>query len=179
MKITSLREVIDVFSIWIKIKSRFCGWALNGKVVYITIFWIFILFGSFQLKAQDKLPNERGPQTGALVIGISKYADKGIDALQYAHEDANQFALYLRSQTGTEIPSKNIYLLTNQQATWSAIYQAMDDIQEKCEAGDLVYFYFWDMAGYRKRKRIFKNGYLLSYNTHGLTISIVLSVLKT
>lgn len=157
-------EVTDIFSIWIKIKSRFFGWALNGKVVYLTIVWMCFLFGSFQLKAQDKLPNERGPQTYALVIGISKYADKGIDALQYAHEDANQFALYLRSQTGTEIPSKNIYLLTNQQATWSAIYQAMDDIQEKCESGDLVYFYF-SGHGDIENNRIFKNGYLLSYST--------------
>ncbi|MBK8686678.1 MAG: hypothetical protein IPN26_17755 [Bacteroidetes bacterium] len=68
------------------------------------------LFGSFQLKAQDKLPNERGPQTYALVIGISKYADKGIDALQYAHEDANQFALYLRSQPGLKYQPKHLFI---------------------------------------------------------------------
>ena len=42
--------------------------------------------------------------------------------------------------------------------------QAMDDIQEKCEAGDLVYFYF-SGHGDIENKRIFKNGYLLSYNT--------------
>lgn len=132
-----------------------------------------IIFGSTLLMlffamnsglAQNRPPNNTSKKTYAIVIGISRYADQGIEPLQFAHRDAALFAEYLESKAGGEVPAENIILLQNKKATWSAVYKAMDDIMERCSNGDLVYFYF-SGHGDIENKRVYKNGFLICHNT--------------
>lgn len=58
----------------------------------------------------------------ALVIGISEYPNLQADEqLRFAHRDAEQFAAYLKSPRGGGLPEKQVTLLTNRDATVSAI----------------------------------------------------------
>lgn len=104
------------------------------------------------------------PQTYAIVVGISDYADQGIESLEFAHRDALEFTKYLRSKAGGQVPESNIKMLLNKKASWSAVYQAMDETLEKCVSGDLVYFYF-SGHGDIENNRIYKLGYLICHNT--------------
>ncbi len=101
----------------------------------------------------------------ALVIGISKYADKeAIDSLQFADRDAMIFADFLRSRAGGSVPEENISLLLNEKATIAAIHREIHALTTKSKEGDYVYIYF---SGHGSLENITlrKNGYLICYDT--------------
>ena len=100
----------------------------------------------------------------AVIVGISKYQNNGITQLEYADRDAKVFAGYLKSKAGGSVPEENIRLLTNDTATFAAIYDALDWLLEVCKKDDLVYFYF-SGHGDMENSTIYKLGFLLSYNT--------------
>lgn len=102
--------------------------------------------------------------TYAVIVGISKYESDGITQLEYAHRDAQVFADYLKSKAGGSIPEENIRLLLNENATFGAIYDALNWLVETCQKDDLVYFYF-SGHGDMENNTIYKLGFLLSYNT--------------
>lgn len=78
----------------------------------------------------------------ALIIGISDYEKGGINDLKFAHLDATAFSDYLQSESGGAVPSENIELLTNNEATIADIYIALKSIEKKVKNNGLVYFYF-------------------------------------
>jgi len=100
----------------------------------------------------------------AVIVGISKYESTGIPQLEFAHRDAQVFADYLKSKAGGSVPEENIRLLLNENATYAAIYDAMNWLLETCQKDDLVYFYF-SGHGDVENSTIYKLGFLLSYNT--------------
>ena len=102
--------------------------------------------------------------TYAIVVGISKYESTGITQLDYADQDAKVFASYLESKAGGSVPPENIRLLTNESATFAAVYDAMNWLMETCQKGDMVYFYF-SGHGDMENNTIYKLGFLLTYNT--------------
>ena len=104
------------------------------------------------------------PVTYAVIVGISHYENPGINQLEYAHRDAQVFADYLKSKAGGYVPDENIRLLVNENATYSAIYDALNWLLETCHKDDLVYFYF-SGHGDMENNTIYKLGFLLSYNT--------------
>jgi tetratricopeptide (TPR) repeat protein len=61
-----------------------------------------------------------GPQTFAMVMGISKY--KYVRPLTYADKDAEMFRDFLKSPAGGKLPDDNIYVLLNEQATSANFY---------------------------------------------------------
>ena len=63
----------------------------------------------------------QGPQTFAMVMGISKY--KYVRPLTYADKDAEMFRDFLKSPAGGGLKDDNIYLLLNEQATLANFYQ--------------------------------------------------------
>lgn len=104
--------------------------------------------------------------TYALIVGVSDYSDDAITDLQFAHKDAEVFADYLASTNGGSVPSENIKLLTNNNATISNIYAAMTWLEKQVEKDDLVYFYF---SGHGDlEKGLYKLGFLLAYDTPNL-----------
>src|SRR5579885_874723 len=102
--------------------------------------------------------------TYAIVVGISRYESTGITQLEYADRDAKVFASYLESDAGGSVPPENIRLLTNEGATFAAVYDAMNWLMETCQKGDMVYFYF-SGHGDVENNTIYKLGFLLTYNT--------------
>ena len=80
----------------------------------------------------------------ALIIGVSQHEQLPPGAqLQFAHRDAESFAAFLRSPAGGALPSSHIRLLTNQQATLSAIRAALHNwLPQSAGADDIVYVFF-------------------------------------
>lgn len=66
-------------------------------------------------------------QTYAVVIGVADYQALTYRTgdLRFADHDARQVATFLRSKSGGTVPEANIRLLTNSQATLTAINQAL------------------------------------------------------
>lgn len=97
-------------------------------------------------KGVSPLPAEAlakaGGATRALVIGISNYQDEAIPDLQFAHRDAITFARYLHSPGGGNLPSENIQLLLNEEATSGQVGAALDWLLSETGAGDSVIIYF-------------------------------------
>lgn len=65
-------------------------------------------------------------QTFALLIGISSFKDPEIPKLQFAHLDATDFAALLQSPRAGAIPPDNVKVLVNENATRSAIQNAIE-----------------------------------------------------
>lgn len=82
--------------------------------------------------------------TYALIIGISKYADKQIKQLKYADRDAKTFEEFLKSKAGGEVRDSNIRTFYNQEATAINITQKGYRwlMNRAKNPGDRVYIYF-------------------------------------
>ena len=75
-------------------------------------------FSQTPLKPRD--PSIIGPQTFAMVVGVSKY--KYVRPLAYADKDAQLFSDYLRSPGGGSVKEENIFLLLNEKASNSSFW---------------------------------------------------------
>ncbi len=104
-------------------------------------------------------------KTYAIVIGISNYENASIPKLNYSHKDATQFYEWLKSKPGGSVPDYQIKLLTNEQATISAIYNGLDWLREMVQKGDIVYFYFSGHGDMEIDSASISQGYLLAYNS--------------
>ncbi len=82
--------------------------------------------------------------TYAVIVGISDYKiltpGKGGD-LRFADDDARLFAALLQSKAGGTVPTRNIILLTERQATRDNILRAMQ-LFRQASASDRIIFYF-------------------------------------
>ncbi len=61
----------------------------------------------------------------AIVVGISKYQNAEIPALQFANRDAQIFSDYLSSAEGGSVPKENMIVLIDSVATSAALYNAV------------------------------------------------------
>jgi len=139
----------------------------NPFMRYVLSFFILVLLNA-TLIAQLSAPavsnvSQKKPSTYAVIVGISTY-ENGITNLDFAHKDAAVFADYLKSKSGGSVPEENIRLLVNENATFAAIYDALNWLVESCQKDDLVYFYF-SGHGDMENTTIYKLGFLLTYNT--------------
>ncbi|MBK6826276.1 MAG: caspase family protein [Chitinophagaceae bacterium] len=132
---------------------------------FLVAFLVLLLFNSRFLKAQNKqtAQNTNG-NTYALIVGISSYDLNGIPRLDFAHRDAQEFARFLRSANGGNVPEDNIRLLINEQANYASIYNSLYWLMDTCRKNDLVYFYF-SGHGDVENKTVHKLGFLLAANT--------------
>ena len=82
-------------------------------------------------------------KTYAVVVGISDYKNltNQTGDLRFADRDARQVATFLQSPLGGSVPTANLHLLTNAQATRSAIARAMR-VFDRATATDRVILYF-------------------------------------
>ncbi len=79
-----------------------------------------------------------GGQTYALLVGISKYKRPEL-SLQFANADANAFSKLLASPRGGGIDSRNIVLLTDENATTAAVRNAFQDfLKRRAHKNDTV-----------------------------------------
>lgn len=92
--------------------------------------------------AANLAPVQRGPgKTYALVVGISKYQRIRIQNRPYGAQDADLFAAYLRSPRGGAVPTEDIWLLNDDQATAAGIRNRLYAIAAATEASDNLIFY--------------------------------------
>lgn len=79
----------------------------------------------------------------AVVVGVSEYqfTDAGLKSLQYADDDAQAVADFLKTPAGGEFSSSDIKLLLNKDATLGALRSALSDIGKRARAGDLVFIF--------------------------------------
>lgn len=96
---------------------------------------------SGQAPLQYRDTSNRGPQTFAIVMGISNY--KYIRPLTYADKDAELFRDYLKSPGGGSVKDENIFCLLNEQAInsvfWSKGFQWLK--AKKLQRGDRLFIY--------------------------------------
>ena len=96
-------------------------------------------YGQSPLKGRDSTIT--GPQTFAMVVGISKY--KYVRPLTYADKDAELFRDYLKSPGGGSIKDDNIFCLLNDQASnsnfWGKGFQWLK--AKQLRRGDRLFIY--------------------------------------
>lgn len=95
------------------------------KIFPVIIGYLLFLTTGYQAGAQSP-PKPRdstiqGPQTFAMIMGISKY--KYVRPLTYADKDAEMFRDFLKSPGGGKLSDDNIYCLLNEQALLANFYQ--------------------------------------------------------
>lgn len=83
----------------------------------------------------------KGPQTFAIILGISKY--KYVRPLNFAHRDAELFRDFLRSPGGGSVADRNIFCLLNEEALngtfWTKGFQWLK--AKQLQAGDQLFIY--------------------------------------
>ena len=110
-------------------------------LAFLLLFTAFLsgVAGQTPLKARDT--TIKGPQTFAIVMGISKY--KYILPLTYADKDAEMFRDYMKSPAGGSISTDNIFILLNEQALstnfWSKGFKWLD--AKKLQKWDRLFIY--------------------------------------
>lgn len=131
---------------------------------------IMVLFAIMQPicgHAQIKPMVKKG-QTRAVVIGVAKYQNPNITALQFTDADAKAFAKYLRSPAGGAIAEENIKLLTNEQATQGQMAMALTWLMQESQEGDQAIIYF-SGHGDVETTTMMNFGYLLTYDAPAST----------
>lgn len=100
----------------------------------------------------------------AVITGISNYQSPKITDLDYSDRDAQKFAEWLSSEYGANVPSENIKLLLNENATLISFGDALQQLQDSIKEGEVAIIYF-SGHGDMETKTFSKFGYLLCYDT--------------
>ena len=112
--------------------------------ILVICYWV-LLFSSntcwAQVPASNTIDTGRGPQTFAMIIGISSY--KYIRPLSYADKDAELFRDFLKSPGGGSLTDENIYCLLNEEAKAANFWvKGMGWLKSKnLKKGDKLFIY--------------------------------------
>jgi uncharacterized caspase-like protein len=104
-----------------------------------------------------------GVKKYAVVIGISKYKDPAIPALQFADRDAEAMRDFLLSPEGGRFEKDKIRYLLNEEATLKNIRTALYTFLTFANSNDMVVIYFAGHGSPDPNDR--RNLYLLPYDT--------------
>jgi WD40 repeat protein len=77
------------------------------------------------------------PQLWVLAVGVSNYKDPAVPRLNFAHLDARAFADVLQSQNGKAYSSVQTRVLTETQATQSAVLSGLEWLKTNVAPGDV------------------------------------------
>src|SRR4051812_21106584 len=84
------------------------------KIPALLLSGIYSIISIAQVPLLPRDSTIKGPQTFALIVGISKY--KYVQPLRYADKDAELFRDYLKSPAGGSVKDENIFCLLNEKA---------------------------------------------------------------
>lgn len=79
----------------------------------------------------------RKPRLWVLAVGVSKYQDPTVPALNYAHADAAAFARLMQAQQGKAYEAVTARVLLDAQATRQAVLDGLDWLQTAVRPGDV------------------------------------------
>lgn len=116
---------------------------MRKSALFILCFLLVLVNRQLTAQAPPK-PRDttiQGPQTFAMIMGISKY--KHIRPLTYADKDAEMFRDFLKSPAGGKLPDENIYCLLNEQALAANFFvQGFKWLKAKTlQKGDRLFIY--------------------------------------
>ena len=101
-------------------------------------------------------------QEYALVMGIKGYPQFDMNSrLQFADEDAKQFAEFIQSKEGGGFPKDNVHILLNEKATRANISLEILKLSQKVHGDDLFYLFF---AGHGINDETTNIAYLMPYD---------------
>jgi hypothetical protein len=130
---------------------------------------LFVLEKSAAKSAIDAAPPEPDVegQTYALLVGISSFKDARINPLNFAHLDAIELARLLESPRAGAIPEDNLVLLTNEQATRSAIQSAIEThLQGRAGKNDTVLLFIASHGTAFPDAKNRNKGYIVTYDSN-------------
>ncbi len=110
-------------------------------IIAIQILLSSVSFVAAQTPLKGRDSTIKGPQTFAIILGISKY--KYVRPLAYADKDAQLFKDYLKSPGGGSVKEDNIFTLLNDKAInsnfWGKGFQWLN--AKKLQRGDRLFIY--------------------------------------
>jgi hypothetical protein len=104
-------------------------------------------------------------QKWALVIGISKFADRNIPKLNYTAGDAEAFAALLSDPAIGKFPKANVHTLTDDQATTRNIKEQLNWIARHAQPNDMVVIYLATHGSPRETDSVSGLNYIVTYDT--------------
>ncbi|HEV7783361.1 MAG TPA: caspase family protein, partial [Chitinophagaceae bacterium] len=111
------------------------------KLLVALLLFATSLTATSQTPLLPRDPSISGPQTFAMVLGVSKY--KYVKPLAFADKDAILFKDYLKSPGGGSVKDENIFLLLNEEASnanfWGKGFQWLK--AKKLQKGDRLFIY--------------------------------------
>lgn len=115
------------------------------RILLLPVIFTIAIADAISVSAQTPLKGRdstiSGPQTFAIIVGISNY--KYVRPLTYADKDAEMFRDYLKSPAGGSVKNENIFCLLNEDALssnfWSKGFQWLR--AKKLQKGDRLFLY--------------------------------------
>jgi Caspase domain len=104
-------------------------------------------------------------QKWALVIGISRFADRAVPQLNYTASDAQSFAALLSDPGIGRFPKANVHVLTDAQATTRNIKEQLNWIARSAKPSDMVVIYLATHGSPRETDSVGALNYLITYDT--------------
>ncbi|MGD1046165.1 MAG: caspase family protein [Bacteroidota bacterium] len=104
-----------------------------------------------------------GPQSWAVVVGVSEYKSAGIPSLKYADKDAEALANFLRRPEGGGYDSDHMRVLLNKDATLANVREGLINFLNQAIDMDLVVIYFAGHGAPEPARP--QNMYLLTYDS--------------
>ena len=101
----------------------------------------------------------------ALVVGISRFADRAVPVLNYTTQDAAAFAAELKDATIGRFPPDNVRVLTDDQATTKNIKEQLNWIARRAQPNDLVVIYVATHGSPRTLDSAGGANYIVTYDT--------------
>ena len=130
-------------------------------LLLLLLTWLLLTWTApLLLQAQEEQPNFY-----AVVIGISEFEHLPKEEwLEFADDDARDFYKLILSPRGRAFPPENVYLLTDQKASFYAIRKKLGStLAKKVKRGDTVYIFIATHG--MVEKEISREGYLLAHDS--------------
>ena len=123
----------------------------------LLVFWLTA--GSRLCSAQDQ------PNFYAVIIGVSQFGQLPKEEwLEFADADANDFQKFITSPRGRGFPAENVFLLTNEAASFQAIRSRLGStLPKKLKPEDTVYIFIATHGMVEKEAA--REGYLLAHDS--------------
>ena len=101
----------------------------------------------------------------ALIVGISRFADRAVPRLNYTTQDAVAFAAELKDPNIGRFPPENVRVLTDDQATTKNIKEQLNWIARRAQPNDLVVIYVATHGSPRTLDSAGGANYIVTYDT--------------
>ncbi len=127
------------------VKKNTVGWLKNACLETAIITNLNEIFNDYSNTDENR------PKVYAVLVGISDYSTEqnstGAADLQYSDDDAHKMYAFLKSPNGGKLPSSQIKLLVNQEATLTNVLNESRRLFAQARSQDLILFYFSGHGG--------------------------------